>query len=207
VSLAWVCVPLALAACDDSSSSKKTKFDVSALLSDYARLEVLADYEALQAAAGNLLTAVEALETGGATDVEVEAAQDAWVATREPWEKSESLLFGPVDTQGIDPALDTWPLDSGAIEDQITDGETVTNSTADEVKGFHAIEFLLWDDGTGSDVPADIATALGDANRIAYLVSLAEALEGATADLVTAWDPDGDDFVGEFENAGQGSDT
>lgn len=207
--LAWVLVPLALAACDTSSDSKKTRFDVSALLSDYARLEVLANYEALETASGELVTAVAALEAGGADDAEVTDAREAWVAAREPWEKSEALLFGPVDTEGIDPAIDTWPLDAALIEDAIDDDVEVGSGTPDNIKGFHAIEYLIWDDGSGgeSDAVADVATALDDASRVAYLVSLTDALQDATTALVDAWDPDGDDYVGEFEDAGQGSDT
>ena len=32
-----------------------------------------------------------------------------------PWEQSEAFLFGPVDILGLDPNMDSWPLDQVAI--------------------------------------------------------------------------------------------
>lgn len=37
------------------------------------------------------------------------------MVAREPWEKSEAFLFGPVDAMGLDPNMDSWPLDQASI--------------------------------------------------------------------------------------------
>ena len=42
-------------------------------------------------------------------------ACNAWITAREPWEESEAFLFGPVDELGLDPNMDSWPLDQNAI--------------------------------------------------------------------------------------------
>lgn len=44
-----------------------------------------------------------------------ETACNAWITAREPWEESEAFLFGPVDELGLDPNMDSWPLDQNAI--------------------------------------------------------------------------------------------
>ena len=46
--------------------------------------------------------------------VAFETACNAWITAREPWEESEAFLFGPVDELGLDPNMDSWPLDQNA---------------------------------------------------------------------------------------------
>ena len=91
------------------------------------------------------------------------AAADAWLVAREPWEESEAFLFGPVDTRGLDPNMDSWPLDQNAIVNILTsgnfddlewvDGETEEEITAAQsVRGFHTLEYLLFKDGKARTV-------------------------------------------------------
>ncbi|MBR1682347.1 MAG: peptidase M75 [Bacteroidaceae bacterium] len=40
----------------------------------------------------------------------------AWMNARKPWETSEAFLFGPVANLGLDPNMDSWPLDQAAIQ-------------------------------------------------------------------------------------------
>ena len=49
------------------------------------------------------------------TDANFKAACEAWLSAREPWESSEAFLFGPVADKGLDPNMDSWPLDQEAI--------------------------------------------------------------------------------------------
>ena len=77
-------------------------FDASPMLNDFANGIVLPTYTDLDNKAGELLAAVKALEADKSQG-NLEKAQQAWVATRIPWEQSEAFLFGPVDTQGLDP--------------------------------------------------------------------------------------------------------
>ena len=44
------------------------------------------------------------------------AAALLWITAREPWETSEAFLFGPVADKGLDPNMDSWPLDVDAQE-------------------------------------------------------------------------------------------
>jgi len=88
-------------------------------------------------------------------------AADLWIEAREPWETSEAFLFGPVADLGLDPNMDSWPLDvdaikgvmeSGNIEELIKwegdyDEENPDIEAAQNVRGFHTLEFLLFKDG------------------------------------------------------------
>ena len=92
------------------------------------------------------------------SDATFETACDAWLVARTPWEQSEAFLFGPVDEMGLDPNMDSWPLDQNAIvqilnsqswsdlEWNENDDEAAVES-AQNVRGFHTLEFLLYKNG------------------------------------------------------------
>ena len=82
----------------------------------------------------------------------------AWLAARQPWETSEAFLFGPVATFGLDPNMDSWPLDQDAIVSimnsqkwsdlEWADGDDDAKvESAQNVRGFHTLEFLIFKDG------------------------------------------------------------
>ncbi|MDE6332566.1 MAG: peptidase M75, partial [Muribaculaceae bacterium] len=83
---------------------------------------------------------------------------NAWLEAREPWEKSEAFLFGPVDALGLDPNMDSWPLDQDNIVQILNSGnydnldwsdsdDDDTIEAVQSVRGFHTLEFLLFKDG------------------------------------------------------------
>ena len=92
------------------------------------------------------------------SDAGFAAACEAWLNAREPWEKSEAFLFGPVDALGLDPNMDSWPLDQDAIVQILNSGKYDNLDWSDDdsdekieavqsVRGFHTLEFLLFKDG------------------------------------------------------------
>ena len=177
-------------------------FEAGTMLNDFANTVVLTTYTALDNKAGELLAAVKALEAS-ATQANLEKAQQAWKATRKPWEQSEAFLFGPVDTQGLDPALDSWPVDHVNLQSVLDSNDTLTvdfvSGLEDTQKGFHTIEFLLFREGNqrkASDITA---------RELAYLVSTTENLTASTSQLRLAWAPEGDNFSSAVAQAGAGS--
>ena len=91
------------------------------------------------------------------------ACAEAWLVAREPWESSEAFLFGPVDELGLDPNMDSWPLDQSKIA-QILKSQDFTDlnwkegdsedkiSKAQDVRGFHTLEYLIFKDGKARTV-------------------------------------------------------
>ncbi|MCR5181265.1 MAG: peptidase M75 [Bacteroidaceae bacterium] len=85
---------------------------------------------------------------------------NAWLAAREPWEKSEAFLFGPVADMGLDPNMDSWPLDQVGIVATLTsenwnsltwtgeyDEDSKAIESAQTLRGFHTLEYLIFKDG------------------------------------------------------------
>ncbi|WP_294959403.1 imelysin family protein [Sulfurovum sp.] len=160
---------------------------------------IVKGYNNLGTEAGKLETALTALKVNPTAQT-VQAARDQWRATRKYWEAGEGHIFGPVDTLGVDPKVDSWPVDKTQLDGALAgwdpefsniDGFPVT------MKGFHAIEYLLFGDGTTLEDPADAATRLqqpvGDEDtaedkiRLQYLEALGKTFAKDIKSLTDAW--------------------
>lgn len=185
-----------------TAAGEAEAFDASTTLNDFANKVVLATYTDLDNKADELLGAVQALNAAP-NQAHLELAQGAWKATRRPWEQSEAFLFGPVDTQGLDPALDSWPVNRVDLDGVLGSGQTLTaasiDALEDTLKGFHTIEYLLFREGNQRKAE-DITP-----RELEYLVATTENLKAKTAQLRNAWDPSGENYTGEVANAGDTS--
>ena len=172
------------------SPSAAVTFDAKAVMTNTADSVITATYAALDTRAAALLVAVQALNAAP-TQATLDAAQVAWRATRVPWESSEGFLFGPVESLGIDPSIDSWPLNTADLQAflQANPNATVAQieNATDDVRGFHAIEYLLFGDGVTTNQKAVADLTAPERN---YLIALVEALKARTLALATAWQTD-----------------
>lgn len=192
---------LMLTGCFTSSEeSADDPVDFTPVLASVGENVIYPTYSDLAQKAAALETAVLALDTT-VNASRLNAARSAWRAARAPWEESEGFLFGPVDTKGIDPSIDSWPLDSASLKNILAGTATLNvNYVAlqvDEVKGFHAIEYLLF----GIDSTKTRLTA----RELAYAQSAATYFRVRTDTLKAAWNPAGGNFLAQFTQAGTGS--
>ena len=133
--------------------------ELKAIVADYVDVVVLPTYKDLAEANAALHLAVQNL-AANPTNATFEQAAMAWMAARQPWEMSEAFLFGPVDELGLDPNMDSWPLDQDAIKNVLASGdftgldwsgdfdeENEGIAEAQSIRGFHTLEFLLFKNG------------------------------------------------------------
>jgi len=154
------------------------------ILNDFVDQVVVPTYDLLATRAAALQTAAEDLQTTP-DDTNLAAAQAAWVAMREPWESSEGFLFGPVDANGFDPALDTWPVNVTDLDAVLAGGSALTPAFVaaldTALQGFHTAEYLLF--GVGASKTAAELTA----RELAYLVAVTTVMADVAGDLADAW--------------------
>ncbi len=131
--------------------------DLTAMVALYVDNVVVPTYTALSRNNSLLNEAVKTL-AANPTNANFENACRAWMTAREPWETSEAFLFGPVDAMGLDPNMDSWPLDQDNIVQILNSGNFNNLNWIDgddddkieavqSVRGFHTLEFLLFKDG------------------------------------------------------------
>ena len=127
---------------------------------------VIPTYEALSTSTAELETLLQQLKEDK-SQATLEATCEKFLEARAWWEKSEAFLFGPATDFGVDPHIDSWPLDVDALNmalsntDQINamNGEGGDQFAGDNlgntVLGFHGIEYILFENGGPKNV-ADI---------------------------------------------------
>ena len=155
----------AFTACSSDNDKKEERqveiadAEYDAIINQYVDQVVLPTYNDLKTKNTALYNAVVAFGNTP-SDANFQAVCNAWLAAREPWESSEAFLFGPVADYGLDPNMDSWPLDQEAIvklleSQQWNDMEWTGDydedddaiAAAQNVRGFHTLEFLAFRDG------------------------------------------------------------
>jgi putative iron-regulated protein len=174
---------LALAACGDDGGEAQPSFDKEIII-HFADDVVVPTYQQLSTRLDALDAAVNALVTDR-TAARLTAAQDAWFAARIPWEQSEGFLFGPVDSFGYDPALDSWPVNRSDLDAVLASSDAFTpqyvQNLQETQKGFHTVEYLLFGEGRTKRVQ--------DFNQrqFDYLKAISAELKGIGDALEKSW--------------------
>lgn len=137
--------------------NKLEEATLQAIINNYVDNVVVPTYKNLKDQNAILYQTVNAFVANPSNDG-FEACATAWMNARQPWETSEAFLFGPVATFGLDPNMDSWPLDQTAIVDIMksqkwnslvwADGDDDAKvESAQNVRGFHTLEFLIFKNG------------------------------------------------------------
>lgn len=172
------------------SAQKVTDEQLDAVVNNYVDLVVEPTYALLRTETASLDDAVRAV-SANPTQKNMDNACRAWLNARLPWESSEAFLFGPVDTYGLDPKMDTWPLDEDQITNIIRTGnlnETEAEGEQGEnIRGFHTLEYLLFKDGQPRQVDSDADFNTNRTTWLAYAVKVSGLLKKDAADLYDRW--------------------
>lgn len=176
--------------------------DYSENINNIANNVIVETYSDLAGKATNLLNEANDFKTH-VTASNLDNAKQAWRSARDPWEASEGFLIGPVDTAGVDPAIDSWPVNVVDMDNLLADTanhptitEAIVDQQIDEAKGFHLIEYLLW----GLDGNKQVADFTP--RELEYLVAACENLKNKTDFLKNEWISTGGNFVDNFLTAG-----
>ena len=191
---------------EDNVTIQDAEYD--AIITQYVDAVVMPTYTDLLAKNKSLLNKVIAFGDAP-SNANFSAVCNAWLEAREPWESREAFLFGPVADYGLDPNMDSWPLDQAGIvallESQQWNSMTWTGdydedddgiAAAQNVRGFHTLEFLAFKDGkarTLTDAAADNDPAnavYNESNKTAwaqYMRNTATLLVEDAQTLYDAW--------------------
>lgn len=147
-------------------SNSKYDAQLDAVAEQFVDAVVLPTYKDLKEKNTVLLESVNKFRANPSNEA-FEAACSAWIKAREPWEKSEAFLIGPVANKGLDPNMDSWPLDQAGIV-QVLESQNWNDmqwsgnfseedkaiGAAQSVRGYHTLEYLLFKDGQPRTVDA-----------------------------------------------------
>jgi putative iron-regulated protein len=158
--------------------------------------------------AAALSVAIRAL-TDAPDQARLDDAQAAWRAAREPWMEGQAFRIGPVKDRVLDAAIDQFPVDPVKIEAEIAgtmpiDAGFIASLGANK-KGFHGLEYLLFDPTFGD--AAVLAALEASPRRAVFLAALAVDLAVRATELRDAWTPEGQAYVETFADVGSAGGT
>lgn len=206
-----------LVACSDSNDGS-----VSELLGDDVRRLVLRDIgnDIIMPALRNFSDKADALTRAVSTHAQLPDdaarrtnAQEAWRDAMLSWQYLEPLQVGPAGAStGLDgtrggadlrTGIYSYPLLSTCtIEELARNDLIVNNGSADNTTGLGALEFLLYNEKPD---PCELGTPATTSQRANYAASAAEKILETANDLQQRWEPEGDNFLGQWNSAGEGS--
>ncbi len=185
---------MTLASCEkeNNNSTGNDDLQAQAIAAQFVDHTVAPTYSALAAKAEMLASQLATLKANP-TDAGVREACETFLAAREQWEKSEAFLFGAAGDYGVDPHIDSWPLDENAFNTLMNspvmlealdaeDGDVVAGERlGNALLGFHGIEYILFRDGQPRSASAITA------DQWKYVVAVAGDLRNRCYQLEVGW--------------------
>lgn len=136
-----------------------------------------------------------------------------FLEARSYWEETEAFLYGAATDFGIDPHIDTWPLDLDGLVTELKNSDKIAqldngnegiayaaNKLGQELLGFHGIEFIIFRNGQNRDVNSllgndpDLISSYGanisGRKELIYATAVAGDLRDRCYQLNVAWNPD-----------------
>ena len=216
--LTIVALVATLAACEKSNPTQdgltENQKKMAAAVQNYVPNVVFSTYKALADETDNLYKALQSASAKGVKSLsqsDVDAICTTFLNARKYWEQSEAFLYGPASTFGIDPHIDTWPLDVEALATALSNADQVAMLEGEdgiayagaklgqELLGFHGIEFIIFREGKNRTVEAlqekesDVAFAkynVTGEQELVYATAVAGDLRDNCYRLYASWNPD-----------------
>ncbi len=189
---ALVTVTFNLTSCKDNNEGEFDDENAATVAAQFVDHTVIPTYTNLAEKTELLVEQLKTLKSNP-TDANVQAVCATFLEARSWWEKSEAFLFGAAGDFGIDPHIDSWPLDVNAFNTLMSspamiaaldgeDGDEVAgNNLGNALLGFHGIEYILFADGQPKP-----ASSLSE-NDLIYAVAVAGDLRNRCYQLEVSW--------------------
>ena len=167
---------------DDNNDNQNLQTEkeqaMQALTTQYVNHVIFPIYSALASQTATLfdqlVDAKARLKAGTLRQDDIDLLCKTFLAARSAWEQSEAFLYGAATDFGIDPHIDTWPLDRTALAKALSSSEIVEelddleadeegaiagidNARAlvgEQQLGFHGIEFIIFRNGQNRTLAA-----------------------------------------------------
>ncbi len=177
-----------------TNTEEANKAQKEAIVKQYLNHTVYPTYASLAEKTDALVENLEALKANK-TQANVNAATVTFLEARKWWEMSEAFLFGAASDFGIDPHIDSWPLDEDAFNNLMASPNMIAALATDEdgmvageqlgnaLLGFHGIEFILFREGQ----PRNVNEITDD--MMTYIVAVSRDLRNRCFQLEVSWNP------------------
>ena len=194
--LAVAAMSLSLASCDKEKNDvvlSANDEEYAAIVNQALEATILPTYKNLAVETSALVENLKAFQADSTSQDKLDKACASFLEARAWWEKSEAFLYGAASDFGIDPHIDSWPLDLDGLKGYLQSDTYVQNMSAEdgdqwagnklgaELLGFHGIEYILFKNGENrkcNDVAKD---------HLIYAIAVAGDLRNSCWQLYISW--------------------
>ena len=174
------------------TTEEANKAQKEAIVKQYLNHTVYPTYAQLAEKTDALVGNLDALKANK-TQANVNAATATFLEARHWWELSEAFLFGAASDFGIDPHIDSWPLDEDAFNNLMAspnmiamladdeDGTVAGEQLGNALLGFHGIEYILFREGQPRNV-----NEIND-DMMTYVLAVSRDLRNRCFQLEVSW--------------------
>jgi predicted lipoprotein len=138
----------------------------------------------------------------------LQSLRQGWRDARAAWKEVGAFLVGPAADLRTAAAIDWSPVDPKHIEAEVAGTSEYPEAYVDSLganrKGFHALEYMLFDAG-GDDAAiwAAMTTSATAERRRRFFAALAANIHRRTSELRGGWAPDGGGYFTRFTEPGR----
>ncbi|MFB6257646.1 MAG: imelysin family protein [Flavobacteriales bacterium] len=181
---------------------KGTAFDRKGMLKNYGENLIIPGYEDLHASISSMESAATTF-VNNPSSAALQTLQDRFLDSYKAWQRVSIYEFGPAKDIALRSFTNTFPTDTTQVNDNIATGNyDLSNFNTDDVKGYPALDYLLFDpfDGDSAVVNA-FSIDSNAAARQDYLMDVIADLKGNVSNVLQSWKPSGGDHLSTFVNA------
>ncbi len=169
-----------------------TDEEMYAVTKQYVEGVIAPTYSNLASATEQLVEELKTLKSNR-TQSNLNTVCETFLEARAWWELSEAFLYGAASDFGIDPHIDSWPLDEDAFQTMMSNTAQIQAMDADDgdvyagdmlgnsLLGFHGIEYIIFANGSPKSVDQ-----ISDLEMI-YVVAVAGDLRNRCFQLEVSW--------------------
>lgn len=183
---------------DEEGLNPEVSFDKPAMLANVGEQIIMPAYEKLKRSLDSLTVSTDAFvkNPDSATLAEIQARFiNAYIL----YQSASTFEFGPADVQLLRASFNIFPSDTNKINSKISIGNFDFSTVADiDVKGFPAIDFLLFSGGNAS-VLSRFTAAANATNTKTYLRALVTEIRSKTDAVNTGWSSTGGNYIAQFK--------
>ncbi len=178
-----------------SNMSDAQKSFLSSVLENLVDNVIVPTYTQLADEVESLEEELHGLTVYTITQEDIDSACVHFLRARAYWELSEAFLMGAASDYDIDPTIDSWPLNRSLLLDYFNNGMSDAALDDASILGFHALEFILFRDGSprtvselhGYDTYKRFEDITGE-QELAYAQTICTLLKERTFQLQVAWE-------------------
>jgi len=180
---------------NEKKDSDLVKFDRGEMLLNYANNLILPAYTNTLENLNNLGTSITKFELNP-TESNLLEVQLLWKKAILSWQHANGFNFGPAGEQGVQKSLQeeiaTFPVNTLLLGNFLSVNDTTFNNFNRDTRGFFAIEYLVFDSVSPTQVVNIFKTT---PNRFNYLKACFNHLQKRVSTVVNGWNSYKENFI------------